>query len=227
VKAAFIYLATLIGGALLSQLAEVFLPERVRIWFALKKKMLSKWIRNPSYTVGITARLDCRESLELDGARRRLQDLFGARGLTGSGTDLHFREKVGAAQINTKMQLAYDEDKKKERLSVFSINVTVDVEAKYREIRKRIEDLRASLSAAEGVLIKELAVFPAKRALYIEVERLEEFSEWLENLEAQQITGKMKNADAEFAYYDKRLVVEDGINSATITWLKRIVTHVG
>jgi hypothetical protein len=224
---AILYVLAAIGGALLSQAAEVFLPERLRIWFTLRKKFVSKWLRNPSYTIGITARLDCKEPLELDAAKTTIRELFSVRSLTMRGTELHFQENIGTGQINTALQLAYDENKSRGRLDVYSINITVESQTKYRDIRTRIEDLRASLSSSEGVLLKALSLFPAKRALYIEVERLEEFSEWLENLEAQQISGKLKNAEAEFVYHDRRLVIEDTINSATIKWLKNIVAHVG
>jgi hypothetical protein len=216
-----------VGGALLSQFVEIFLPERVRIWFLLKKKLAGKWVRNPSYVIGITALLNFRERAPLDEVQRQMKGLFSSRGASIAGTELHFREATAHTHINARIQLAYDEDKQGAALAVYGLNATVDVQARYREIRDRIEDLRGALSNIEGALVKEFAVFPSKRALYIEVDRLEEFSEWLENLEAQQITGKIKNADAEFQYHDRRLVIEDTINAATITWLKKIVAHVG
>jgi len=221
------WLLAAIGGAILSQLVEIFLPERIRIAFALRKKLLSKWFRNPSYTIGITSLLEFKEPLELTVGQARLRELYSSHNPTGTGTELHFQEIVGHAQINTKIQLSYEENKQLGVLALFSINITVDVQAQYRDIRSRIEDLRAALSAAETVPLKSFSVFPAKRALYIEVDRLEEFSEWLENLEAQQISGKLKNAEAEFVYHDRRLVIEDTINSATISWLKNILAHVG
>src|SRR5438046_2538105 len=100
-----------IAGVLLSQIAEIFLPERVRIWFALKKKLLSKWLRNPSYTIGITSRLDYKEALDLETVQARLRDLYSMRSPTARGTELHFQESVGKIQINTKIQPAYEEDK--------------------------------------------------------------------------------------------------------------------
>jgi hypothetical protein len=216
-----------IFGALASQLVIIFLPEKIRVTFTLWQKVASKVVRNPAYTIGITARLDCKEPMDLEEAKRQLADTYRARQVTSAGTELNFRELVPGGQLNIKIQLAYEEDRTNNRLSVFSFNVTVDSHTRYRQIRDRIEDIRSALASAENALLKTFQLYPAKRALYIEVERLAEFSEWLRNLEAQQITGKIKNAEAEFHYYERRLVVEDTINSATIKWLKNIVAHVG
>jgi hypothetical protein len=222
------FFGTLLLGAVFAQFIRIFLPERIRVWFALREKLLSKWIRNPSYTVGITTRLDCRQPIEVEAAKKQIKALYRDHDLTTAGTDLHFQDKAARGYTNTRIQFAYEADKRHDNdLMLYSINVTVEAQTRYRAIRDSIEDLRAALSSAEDVLIRGLACFAGKRALYIEVARLEEFSEWLENLQATQITGKIKNIEAEFAYHDNRLVIEDTINSATLAWLKNIVAHVG
>ncbi len=226
-KDIFLLVAGAILGAFASVSLELFLPDRMRLRLSMMRKLLSKFVWNPSYLIGITSRLDCKKALPLDAATQKVFELFAANNITRAGSELHFQKAVAKGQIDAKIQFGYDENPETQTLLVESITVTVQTLAPYRSINARIEDLRAVLSSVEDPLVRELSVFAAKRELYIEVARLEEFSEWLENLEARQITGKIRNLDAEFSYYENRLVIEDTIDSATINWLKHIVVHVG
>lgn len=206
---------------------DIFLPEKYRIKFQLKKKKLSKWIKNPSYLIGITSRLDFKDSAELNDVKKKLRQIFSGMKPTFKGTELHFRNSKPQYDIEIIIQLAYEEDQTEEIIKVYSLNVTVDSKAKYRDMRSQIDDLRAALEETEKGLIRNFNLFPARRVLYTEIEYLEEFSEILENLSAKQISGIVKDTNVKFTYYENRLVIEDTINSRTIQWFKDIIAYVG
>lgn len=97
----------------------------------------------------------------------------------------------------------------------------------HRDLRNQIDDLRAILDEVEKLIIKNFNAYPSKRIIYVEIEYLEEFSEILENLKAEQITGTVKDSNAKFTYYKNKLTIEDSINSKTIQWFKDIIAYVG
>jgi hypothetical protein len=209
---------------------DIFLPERYRIKFQLKKKKLSKWIKNPSYTVGISSRIDLKQNIELEKFKTALMSLFSSKNPTIRGSEIHFKNSQLEYNVDVILQPAYEESEDEENegiLQVYSLNVTVSSKVKYRDLRNQIDDLRATLDYVEKSIIKNFNAYPSKRLLYVEIEYLEEFPEILENLKAEQITGTVKDSNAKFTYYGNKLTIEDTINSKTIQWLKDIIAYVG
>jgi len=221
-------------GFFIGLLLDIILPEKSRIKFQLKKKKFSKWLKNHSYVVGITSRLDFKpkidkQKIDLDDVSTKLKQIFSAKKPSFKGTELYFKE----SDIDVIIQLSYGEpadeenEGEEQNLQVESLNITVNSKTKYRYIKNQIDDLRASLDKVEKDLIENLDLFPARRMLYVEMEDLEEFSEILENLKAKQITGVVKDSNVRFAYYKNKLTIEDTINSKTIEWFKNVIAYVG
>jgi len=183
---------------LVGLLLDIMLPEKYRIKFQLKKKKFSKWVKNPSYMIGITSRLDLKRSMDLDNTKAKLKQLFSSKDPTFRGTEIYFKSLRSQYEIDVMIQLAYEEEEREVSLQTYSLNLTVNSKAKYRHLRNQIDDLRASLDQTEKVLIKNLELFPARQTLFVEIEYLEKFSEILENLKAKQITGIVKDTDAKF-----------------------------
>ncbi|UCH96125.1 MAG: hypothetical protein JSV88_04525 [Candidatus Aminicenantes bacterium] len=208
-------------GALL----EVLLPEKYRMKFQLRKKMISKWIKNPTYRIGISSRMDFKQSMDLQNTTTRLRQIFANKSPTTRGNEIHFTNSQYRYDAYMKIQPAYHQNE--DILEVFSLNITSDSQTRYRNIITQIIDLIDSLDETERELIRNLDLFPAGRTLYVEIEYLEEFSEILENLSAQQIEGSLKEADTRFVYYGNRLTIEDSLNSTSIEWFKNVIAYVG
>lgn len=209
---------------------DAFLPEKWRIKFQLKKKKLSKWLRNPSYIIGISSRVDLKQNIELEKFKITLKNFFSSKDPTIRGSEIHFKNSQSEYDVNIKLQPAYEESEDEELggvLQVYSLNITTESKVKYRDLRNQIDDLRAILDDIEKIIIKYFDAYLAKRILYIEIEHLEEFSEILENLKAKQIEGIIKYTNAKFVYYNNRLTIENTINSKTIQWFKDIIAYVG
>lgn len=205
---------------------DIFLPEKYRIKFQLKKKKISKWLKNPSYVVGITSRLDLKRSIELEKFGTTLKELFSHKNPTARGSEIHFKNSQSKNDVGIILQPAYEENENG-TLLVCSLNITANSKTRYRDLRDQIEDLRAMLDETEKTTIKNFDAYPSRRTLYVEIEYLEELSEILENLKAKQITGFVKDTNAQFTYYKNRLTIEDTINSKTIQWFKDIIAYVG
>ena len=209
---------------------DAFLPEKWRIKFQLKKKKLSKWLRNPSYIIGISSRVDLKQNIELEKFKITLKNFFSSKDPTIRGSEIHFKNSQSEYDVNIKLQPAYEESEDEELggvLQVYSLNITTESKVKYRDLRNQIDDLRAILDDIEKIIIKYFDAYLEKRILYIEIEHLEEFSEILENLKAKQIEGIIKYTNAKFVYYNNRLTIENTINSKTIQWFKDIIAYVG
>lgn len=209
---------------------DIFLPEKYRIKFQLKKKKLSKWIKNPSYTVGISSKIDLKQNIELEEFKTALKKIFSSKNPTIRGSEIHFKNSHLEYDVDIMLQPAYEEGEDVESegiLQVYSLNVTTNSKVKYRDLRNQIDDLRATLDEVEKLIIKNFDAYPSKRVLYAEIEYLEEFSEILENLKAEQITGTVKDSNTKFTYYRNKLTIEDTINSKTIQWFKDIIAYVG
>jgi hypothetical protein len=143
------YFLTLLAGALASQLLELLLPERVRVSLVLRKKWLSKWLKNPAYVLGIASLLNLRTTSPLETVRATTLRALAEKHITQTGTEIHFHDAIGGAQLVTKVQFAYDDDPKTGHLDVESLNVTVEAAVRYRQLRNRIEDLRGLLAETE------------------------------------------------------------------------------
>lgn len=209
---------------------DIFLPEKYRIRFQLIKKKLSKWVKNPSYIVGISSRVDLKQNIELEKFKTTLKKIFSSKNPTIRGSEIHFKNSHLEYDVDIILQPAYEEgedDESEGILQVYSLNVTTNSKVKYRDLRNQIDDLRATLDEVEKLIIKNFNAYPSKRVLYVEIEYLEEFSEILENLKAEQITGTVKDSNAKFTYYRNKLTIEDTINSKTIQWFKDIIAYVG
>jgi len=209
---------------------DIFLPEKYRIKFQLRKKKLSKWIKNPSYIVGISSRVDLKQNMELVKFKTALKNIFSSKNPTIRGSEIHFKNSQHEYGVDIILQPAYDESENDENegvLQVYSLNITTNSKVKYRDLRNQIDDLRATLDEVEKLVIKNFNAYPSRRGLYVELEFLEEFSEILENLKAEQITGTVKGSNAKFTYYRNKLTIEDTINSKTIQWFKDIIAYVG
>jgi len=209
---------------------DIFLPERYRIKFQLRKKKLSKWIKNPSYIVGISSRVDLKQNMELEKFKTALKNIFSSKNPTIRGSEIHFKNSQLEYGVDIILQPAYEESEDDENegiLHVYSLNITTNSKVKYRDLRNQIDDLRATLDEVEKLIIKNFNAYPSKRVLYVEIEYLEEFSEILENLKAEQITGTVKDSNTKFTYYRNKLTIEDSINSKTIQWFKDIIAYVG
>jgi len=210
---------------------DIVLPEKYRIKFQLKKKKVSKWIKNPSYVIGLTSRLDLKQNIEIEKFKADLKKIFSHKTPTLRGSEIHFKNSQSEYDIDIILQPAYEEYEEEEEdiitLQVYSLNITVNSKTKYRDIRNQIDDLRATLDETEKTIIKNFNAYPSRKVLYVEIGYLEEFSEILENLKAKQITGIVKDTDARFTYYGNRLTIENSINSKTIEWFKNIIAYVG
>lgn len=209
---------------------DVFLPEKYRIKFQLRKKKLSKWIKNPPYIVGISSRIDLKQNIELEKFKIALKKILSSKNPTIKGSEIRFENSQLEYDVKIILQPAYEESEDEEnegRLQVYSLNITTNSRVKYRDLRSQIDDLRATLDEVEKLIIKNFNAYPSKRVLYVEIEYLEEFSEILENLKAEQITGTVKDSNAKFTYYRNKLTIEDTLNSKTIQWFKDIVAYVG
>lgn len=208
-------------------LLDILLPERYRIKFQLKKKKLSKWIKNPSYIIGLASRLDFKHDIGLNDVTAKLKQIFSAKKSTYKGTELHLKYTRSPYDIDIIIQTAYEEGENEFMLQAYSLNIMANSKTKYRDIKSQIDDLRAALEETEKEMIKHLDIFPARRILYAEIEYLEELSEILENLKAKQITGLVKDTNVKFTYHENTLTIEDTINSKTIEWFKNIISYVG
>jgi len=209
---------------------DIILPEKYRIKFQLRKKKLSKWIKNPSYIVGISSRIDLKQNMELEKFKTALKKIFSSKNSTIRGSEIHFKNSQLEYDVDIILQPAYEESRDDENvgiLQVYSLNITTNSKVKYRDLRNQIDDLRATLDEVEKLIIKNFNAYPSKRILYMGIEYLEEFSEILENLKAEQITGTVKDSNAKFTYYRNKLTIEDNINSKTIQWFKDIIAYVG
>lgn len=167
---------------------DIFLPEKYRIKFQLRKKKLSKWIKNPSYIVGISSRVDLKQNMELEEFKTALKRIFSSKNPTIRGSEIHFKNSQLEYNVDVILQPAYEESEDEENegmLQVYSLNVTTNSKVKYRDLRNQIDDLRATLDDVEKLIIKNFNAYPSKRLLYVEIEYLEEFSEILENLKAE------------------------------------------
>lgn len=209
---------------------DIFLPEKYRVKFQLRKKKLSKWIKNPSYIVGFSSRIDLKQNMELEEFKTALERIFSYKHPTRRGSEIHFKNSLLEYNVDVILQPAYEESEDEENegiLQVYSLNVTTNSKVKYRDLRNQMDDLRATLDDVEKLIIKNFNAYPSKKVLYVEIEYLEEFSEVLENLKAEQITGTVKDSNAKFTYYRNKLTIEDTINSRTIQWFKDIIAYVG
>jgi len=224
---------TIVGSVLsffIGLFLDIFLPEKYRIKFQLRKKKLSKWIKNPSYIVGISSRVDLKQNIELEKFKTALKKIFSSKHPTIRGSEIHFKNSQLEYDVDIILQPAYEESRDDENegiLQVYSLNITTNSKVKYRDLRNQIDDLRATLDEVEKLIIKNFNAYPSKRILYVEIEYLEEFSEILENLKAEQITGTVKDSNVKFTYYRNKLTIEDTINSKTIQWFKDIIAYVG
>jgi len=221
---------TIIGSVLsffIGLFLDIFLPEKYRIKFQLRKKKLSKWIRNPPYIVGISSRVDLKQNMELEKFKAALKKIFSSKNPTIRGSEIHFRNFQFEYDVDIILQPAYEGSEDEGTLQVYSLNITTNSKVKYRDLRNQIDDLRATLDEVEKLIIKNFNAYPSKRVLYVEIEYLEEFSEILENLKAEQITGTVKDSNAKFTYCRNELKIEDTINSKTIQWFKDIIAYVG
>ncbi len=210
---------------------DIFLPEKYRIKFQLKKKKLSKWIKNPSYVVGISSRVDLKQNMELEEFNTALKRIFFSKNPTIRGSEIHFKNSQYEYNVDVILQPAYEESDEEEEnegiLQAYSLNITTNSKVKYRDLRNQIDNLRGVLDEVEKLITKNFNAYLSKRTLYVEIEYLEEFSEILENLKAEQITGTVKDSNAKFTYYKNKLTIEDTINSKTIQWFKDIIAYVG
>ncbi len=209
---------------------DVFLPEKYRIKFQLKKKKLSKWIKNPSYNVGISSRVDLKQEMELEEFNTVLKRIFSSENPMIRGSEIHFKNSQYEYNVDVILQPAYEESDEEENKSIpqaYSLNITTNSKVKYRDLRNQIDNLRAILDEVEKLITKNFNAYLSKRTLYVEIEYLEEFSEILENLKAEQITGTVKYSNAKFTYYKNKLTIEDTIDSKTIQWFKDIIAYVG
>jgi len=209
---------------------DVFLPEKLRIKFQLLKKKLSKWVKNPSYIIGISSRVDLKQNIELEKFKVELKRIFSSKNPTIRGSEIHFKNSQPEYDVDIILQPFYEEieDEKSEVvLEVNSLDITANSKTKYRDLKNQLDDLRSILDEIERLVIKSFNAYPSRRTIYVEIEYLEELSEILENLKAKQITGIVKDTDARFTYYGNRLTIEDTINSKTIQWFKDIIAYVG
>lgn len=206
---------------------DILLPEKYRIKILLKKKKLSKFIKNPSYIIGEISRLDFKENIARNIIINKLVEIFEKDKPTFKGTELYLKNSEYQYNIDIIIQLDYYENEIENVLEVGGILITANSKFKYRDMRNLIDDLGATLTEVEKKIIRNFNVFPSKKSLFAEIESLEEFSDILEKLKAEQITGIIKNTNTKFAYYNKRLNIEGMINSKTIEWFKDIVAYVG
>jgi len=209
---------------------DIFLPEKYRIKFQLWKKKLSKWIKNPSYILGISSRIDLKQEIELEEFKTSLNKIFSSKNPTVRGSEIHFKNSQFEYNVDVILQPAYEEGEDEENrgvLQVYSLNINIISKVKYRDLRNQIDDLRAVLDEVEKLIIKNFNSYPSKRIIYVEIESPEEFSEILENLKVEQITGFAKDFNAKFMYYKNKITIEDNINSKTFQWFKDIIAYVG
>ena len=93
---------------------DIFLPEKYRIKFQLRKKKLSKWIKNPSYIVGISSRVDLKQNAELEEFKTTLKKVFSSMNPTIRGSEIHFKNTQPEYDVDIILQPAYEESEDEE-----------------------------------------------------------------------------------------------------------------
>ena len=217
----------IIIGCFIGFLIDIVTPEKIRIKILLFKKKLSKWVKNQFYNIGFSTRFELKRKFDLDTIYEKLKEIFKNRNPSFRGTEIHFDVKEFKYEMNVKIQLDYSDIESEEVIMVEDLLITIESFTKYRELKNFLFDLIEAIQNINSEITNSFDIIYRKKTLFVKINGVKEFSEILQNLKAQQITGIIRESDVKFVYFDNKLTIEDSTDSKSINWLKDIIAYVG
>ena len=199
------------------------------------KKRIGKYLDNPPYDIGLTSRFDLKNSVELENAKQELLRIFKNHNSEQHVDEVVFKlpnlygidVKIQPKGRTKTVQLNEHTNETEELREVSSFTVTTSSTVPYRNSRQQIEDLQQKMNYIDAEMSKNFDLFCAASTLYVEIERLENFMYILDSLQTDRIEGTIKGSQIRFAYYGKRIAVDDTIGATAISWLKDAITYLG
>ncbi|MBC7094934.1 hypothetical protein [Thermococcus sp.] len=88
-------------------------------------------------------------------------------------------------------------------------------------------DLLSSLTSIERELIKAMNLEVRKTSMKIKIENITKLDGILKGINAERMTGEIKDSNLWFEYYDRYIQISGEVSSDIVNWLKNLVTYLG